>query len=184
MNPLNYFSLCVCLSLSALPSNQVTVVVKNTHFIGSMKTLDGVQVNSFLGIPYAQPPTGERRFKKPVPIEEHKKTVEATEWKPACYQNELFKEIIIDKKVSEDCLYLNVWSPKNSSERQYDEEPLRPVLFWIHGGAYISDSASRDLYNSEHLAAKSDAVVVTINYRLDIFGFLYTGTDEAPGLHC
>ena len=56
------------------------------------------------------------------------------------------------------------------------------MLFWIHGGAYISDSASRHIYNSEWLAAKSDAVVVTINYRLDIFGFLYTGTDEAPGI--
>lgn len=166
-----------------MPTKQVTVVVKDTHFIGSMKTVDGVQVNQFLGIPYAQPPTGPLRFKKPVPIEEAKKqkTVEATEWKPACFQNELFKEIIIDKKVSEDCLYLNIWSPKNSSERNYEEEPLRPVLFWIHGGAYISDSATRELYDAKHLAAKSDAVVVTINYRLDIFGFLYTGTDDAPG---
>ncbi|CAG2111302.1 unnamed protein product [Medioppia subpectinata] len=138
-------------------------------------------VNRFLGIPYAQPPVKNLRFKKPLPIEEPPKIVDATEWTPACYQNELFKEILINKTVSEDCLHLNVWSPKTDTERQYEEEALRPVLFWIHGGAYISDSASRQIYDAQWLAAKSDAVVVTINYRLDIFGFLYTGTDDAPG---
>jgi len=172
----------VLLSLLINVSKQVSVIVKSTHYIGSMNIVDGTQVNTFLGIPYAQPPVGPLRFRKPLPIEEPKKIVDATEWRPACYQNDLFKEILINKSASEDCLFLNIWAPKNDSERNYEDEPLRPVLFWIHGGAYISDSASRDIYNSEWLAAKSDAVVVTINYRLDIFGFLYTGTDEAPGI--
>jgi carboxylesterase type B len=162
-------------------SKQVSVIVKSTHFIGSMKIVDGKQVNVFLGIPYAQPPIGSLRFKKPLPVEP-KKTVDATEWRSACYQNDLFKEILINKKVSEDCLYLNIWSPKNDSERNYEIDPLRPVMFWIHGGAFISDSSNRQLYDSEFLAAKGDIVVVSVNYRLDIFGFLYTGTDEAPGM--
>ncbi|XP_054157219.1 cholinesterase 1-like [Oppia nitens] len=161
--------------------NVVTVIVKKTHYIGSVNVVDGVQVHTYLGIPYAQPPVGELRFKKPLPVAEPPKTVDATEWRPACYQNELFKELIINKSLSEDCLHLNVWSPKNDNERQYEADPLRPVLLWIHGGAYISDSASRPIYDARWLAAKSDAVVVTINYRLDILGFFYSGTDEAPG---
>jgi len=64
----------------------------------------------------------------------------------------------------------------------FDTSGYSNLVFWIHGGAYISDSASREVYKGEVLAANADAVVITINYRIDIFGFLYLGTDEAPGI--
>jgi carboxylesterase type B len=76
--------------------------------------------------------------------------------------------------MSEDCLYLNIWSPKIDSQ-------LKPVMFWIHGGGFISGTASLELFNGEVMASRGDVVVVTINYRLQALGFLYTGSDDAPG---
>jgi para-nitrobenzyl esterase len=73
--------------------------------------------------------------------------------------------------MSEDCLYLNIWSPKIGTQ-------LKPVMFWIHGGALFGGTASFELFNAEILASRGDVVVVTINYRLQTLGFVYTGSDD------
>lgn len=133
------------------------------------KKLENVYV--WKGIPYAKPPVGSLRFRPPVKPEGWDGIRDATEFSPVASQPS--SEIMnflgnnIDN-MSEDCLYLNVWSPSPDNKR-------RPVLVWIHGGAFISGSGSSSSYDGESFADKGDVVVVTINYRLGILGFLHLG---------
>ncbi|MGQ4487873.1 carboxylesterase/lipase family protein [Streptomyces sp. SAS_281] len=126
-------------------------------------------VRTFQGIPYAAPPTGERRWRKPQPVRPWSATLDARTPGSACAQP-TDQPIAIAGGGSEDCLYLNVTTPAGRSAR------LRPVIVWIHGGSFAyGDGAS---YGAAKLAAaRQGAVVVTVNYRLGAFGFL-----SAPGL--
>ncbi|MGW2477656.1 carboxylesterase/lipase family protein [Streptomyces sp. NPDC001665] len=126
-------------------------------------------VRTFQGIPYAAPPTGERRWKKPQPARPWSGTLDARVPRSACAQP-TDQPIAIAGGGSEDCLYLNVTTPAGRSARP------RPVIVWIHGGSFAyGDGAS---YGAAKLAAaRQGAVVVTVNYRLGAFGFL-----SAPGL--
>ncbi len=114
---------------------------------------------AFKGIPYAAPPVGDLRWRSPAPVVGWEGVRDASDSGPICVQNG-GRNVIQD----EDCLFLNVWAPRESSE-------LRPVLFWIHGGGYTGGSGSTAIYDGTPLAADG-AVVVTINYRLNVFGFL------------
>ncbi|MFF7341152.1 carboxylesterase/lipase family protein [Streptomyces sp. NPDC008163] len=126
-------------------------------------------VRTFQGIPYAAAPTGERRWKKPQPVRPWSATLDARAPGSACAQP-TDQPIAIAGGGSEDCLYLNVTTPAGRSARP------RPVIVWIHGGSFAyGDGAS---YGAAKLAAaRQGAVVVTVNYRLGVFGFL-----SAPGL--
>ncbi|MFD7863267.1 carboxylesterase/lipase family protein [Streptomyces sp. NPDC059783] len=126
-------------------------------------------VRTFQGIPYAAPPTGERRWKKPQPVRPWSATLDARAPRSACAQP-TDQPIAIAGGGGEDCLYLNVTAPARQPVR-----PL-PVIVWIHGGSFTyGDGAS---YGAAKLAAaRQGAVVVTVNYRLGVFGFL-----SAPGL--
>jgi len=123
----------------------------------------------FKGIPYAAPPVGERRWLSPEPVESWKGVYHAQSFGKAAPQNDLGPPIAQDFKVndpqSEDCLYLNIWSPGLDDAR-------RPVLVWIHGGAFIMGSGSQAIYAGSTLAQRGDEVIVTINYRLGVLGFL------------
>jgi len=131
----------------------------------------------FKGIPYAAPPVGEQRWLPPQPVKpwegvRQAQTFEATSpqnWSPL---NELIPDFGIAEPRSEDCLYLNVWSPGLDDAR-------RPVLFWVHGGAFNLGSGSQSPYDASKLAMRGDVVVVTFNYRLGVFGFLRL--DEVTG---
>ena len=128
-------------------------------------------VFTWKGIPYAKPPVGDRRFQAPVAPESWEGIREATHFGPIAPQPE--QEIMTflgaeRGNMSEDCLYLNVWSP-GADERR------RPVLVWIHGGAFISGSGSASSYDGTSFAELGDVVVVTLNYRLGILGFLHLG---------
>ena len=112
---------------------------------------------AFQGIPFAAPPAGDLRWRPPQPVAAWDGVRDATEPGPSCVPNP-------GDATGEDCLYLNVWAPRETSE------PL-PVLFWIHGGGFASGSGSTPIYDGARLAAEG-AVVVTINYRLHVFGFL------------
>ncbi|HTK54970.1 MAG TPA: carboxylesterase family protein [Gemmatimonadaceae bacterium] len=120
----------------------------------------------FRGVPYAQPPVGRLRWRPPVPLAHWTGVREATEFGAACYQPPpRLSSIYVPKPVpmSEDCLTLNIWAPANARKA--------PVFFWIYGGA-LQSGASRDpIYDGKRLASRG-VVVVSINYRLGVLGWL------------
>jgi para-nitrobenzyl esterase len=138
---------------------------------------------SFRGIPFAEPPLGPLRFRAPQPVGAWTGVQRAEAFGPSAPQagveNWLVKRFIGSATVgqSEDCLYLNVWTPAVDAGR-------RPVLVFIHGGAFLMGSGSTLLYNGSRLAARGDVVVVTLNYRLGALGALdlrgTLGADDAP----
>ena len=131
---------------------------------------DGIHV--FRGVPFAQPPVGDLRWRRPHPLQPWSGVREALEFGPVSIQAERpaagpFAGIMghSQELTSEDCLYLNVWTPGLDDGR-------RPVMVWIHGGGLSSGSGSSPAYDGAPLAARGDAVVVTINYRLGALGYL------------
>lgn len=122
------------------------------------------------GIPYAKAPVGKRRFQKPEPPEPWDKILDATRFGSMVMQpsDTSFSAVLgeADQPMSEDGFYLNIWSPAADGKK-------RPVLFWIHGGAYQFGSGSSPWYDGTEFAKNGDVVVVTINYRLNVFGFLH-----------
>ncbi|XP_054026275.1 fatty acyl-CoA hydrolase precursor, medium chain-like [Dryobates pubescens] len=141
-------------------------------------------VNVFLGLPFAKPPVGPLRFSEPQPPEPWKGVRDATSYPPMCLQDkakgQYLSNVVTNRKekvalqVSEDCLYLNVYTPVST------EAPEKlPVLVWIHGGALAVGAASS--YDGSALAAFDSVVVVTIQYRLGIAGYFSTGDQHARG---
>lgn len=118
----------------------------------------------FRGIPYACPPTGAARFKAPVPLQPWSDVRRADRFGDACPQ--ALNPLHGISHTSEDCLTLNLWSPLPSKQ-------LRPVMVWLHGGGFCSGSASQRMYHGKNLALGGDMIVVTINYRLGVLGFLH-----------
>lgn len=131
-------------------------------------TRDGIHV--FRSIPYAAPPVGEHRFRPPVPTAPWHGVREATAFGPVAPQNTSILEAMLgggEPEVDEaDCLTLTVFTPAM-------DEKKRPVMFWIHGGAFVIGSGSTPLYDGTRFAAHGDVVVVSINYRLGALGFLH-----------
>ncbi len=139
-------------------------------------------VTAWLGVPYARPPIGPLRLRAPVAPEPWTGVRDATRYGHAAPQlatDSPVAEPMVGKcGTSEDCLYLNVWSPAPDGAH-------RPVLVWIHGGAFMMGTGAT--YNGAELAAMGDIVVVTINYRLGVLGFvgfgaLFDGFDDNVGL--
>jgi para-nitrobenzyl esterase len=149
-----------------LPPNQVKV--EDGLLEGSVD--DGI--HKFLGIPYAAPPTGALRWRRPQPVEKWSGVKEASEFGPRCAQNES-TTLMNAASADEDCLYLNVWTP--------DLTPAEPltVMVWIHGGGNQNGSANEPVpyansglfYTGQFLAKNQNVVVVSLNYRLGWFGF-------------
>ncbi|KAF4522636.1 hypothetical protein B566_EDAN011035 [Ephemera danica] len=139
----------------------------------TMTTLDGNNFHAFLGIPYAEPPVDNRRFKAPGEPAPWEGIRNATEEGSVCAQVPLMGDTFIG---SEDCLYLNVYTRQLS---ETDME-LLPVLFWIHGGAFYAGDGGTELNGPEFLMDQ-EILLVTINYRLGPFGFLSSGNQVVPG---
>jgi para-nitrobenzyl esterase len=122
----------------------------------------------FSGIPFAKPPVGPLRFQPPEPPDPWTGVRTATSFGPGGPQGVNPVEAVLPvfvPETSEDCLYLNVFTP--------DMTGKRPVLVWIHGGGNITGAGSQLLYDGGELVRRGDVVVVTLNYRLGIFGFLH-----------
>lgn len=156
--------------LSTISCQQTTRV--NTllgQIEGIVKIVRNETVYQFRKIPYAKPPTGDLRFAKPVPHGSWSGVLNGTRFGPSCmqppYENYIYDKFKPDLALSEDCLTLNIYVPRNISL-----DASRSVMVWIHGGSFYVGQGS--MYDGSYLALTGDVVVVTINYRLGAFGFL------------
>ena len=180
-------------ALTAVTTPQV--LVGDTRIIG---TRDASGTAEFLGIPFAEPPVGKARWLRPVPHRFTAPSLDATQFAPACMQSGsgldwyhgMMARVGVDPalmegpKYSEDCLYLNVWTDlddaalalSDSAHRQQvgqkpDQQPLRPVLIFIHGGSNVGGWSYEPNYHGGPLARKG-VIVVTVAYRLGVFGWM------------
>jgi para-nitrobenzyl esterase len=139
--------------------------VKTIHGTVSGVTLPG-DITAFKGIRYAQPPIGELRWKPPAPPSDWTGVQAATDFGSACIQpHSVSGSIYADfpARISEDCLFLNVWKPAHASKA--------PVMVWIHGGSLRAGNLAGGLYDGSQLARKG-VIMVTVNYRLGVLGYL------------
>ncbi|GAD96297.1 hypothetical protein NECHADRAFT_86156 [Paecilomyces variotii No. 5] len=132
---------------------------------GTLQGFSEQNVLKFLGIPYAAPPTGSRRWKSPDPPDAWEGVRDATSFGPVCPQTIGACFDLRQQVQSEDCLYLNIWTQTREAAAK------QPVLVWIHGGGNLGGSGSEDAYDGTYLAQRG-ATVITFNYRLGAFGYL------------
>lgn len=147
---------------------------------GTIRGTNGLvdDVIAFLGIPYAEPPVGDRRFAKPVPKRKWDEIYNAVSMPPPCAQvaGQPYAFMPNLSNMSEDCLYLNIWTPKSSSSNE-----LKPIIIFLHPGLYMYGSASMDVHDGSKLSSRGDVVFASINYRLGAFGFFWGFTEDTPG---
>jgi para-nitrobenzyl esterase len=127
---------------------------------------------SFKGVPYAKPPVGDLRWKAPTAVEPWSGVRKADSFSAGCIQHKDIerlpwsREYMLQGPISEDCLYLNLWTPSEFNGHNF------PVYVFFHGGGFMEGAGSVDVYNGANLARKGQLVVVTVNYRLGALGFL------------
>ena len=137
--------------------------------IGKIQGYINKDIKIFKGIPYAEPPINQLRFDPPCEKEPWNNVFVANKFGPSSFQGPdvgrgLFGQLT--EQQEDNCLTLNIWTPETDDKK-------RPVMFWIHGGGFIYSGSSKAIYDGTLLASKGNVVVVTINYRLGIFGFLH-----------
>jgi para-nitrobenzyl esterase len=149
-----------------------SLMVKTSAGAIEGKTINDGKVKAFLGVPYAAAPVGDLRWKAPEAAAKWKGTRDATKFGAHCAQGRVFEDMIFqDGAGSEDCLFLNVYAPEASKTSK--NLGKFPVMFWIHGGGYSGGASSEPRHNGDFLPTRG-VVLVTINYRLGVFGFLAT----------
>ena len=129
-------------------------------------------VFNWLSIPFAEPPINENRFKKPVPKSSWNNVIDGTLWPRPCMQRG-------DPTSSEDCLYLNIFAKSDIYLNR--NSTLAPILFFIPGGGFTAGRTANDKFEGSTLAAHSGVIVITIQYRVDSFGFLHLSDSDAIG---
>ncbi|XP_067319458.1 cholinesterase-like [Anolis sagrei] len=166
-------SLFILFSLASIAVSKDDLVVNTSSgpVKGKTLTVGSGSVRAYLGIPYAEPPLGKLRFKKPLPHQPWSQIFEATDFGNACPQLLLTETPELkmgnpNRPMSEDCLFLNIWVPHTQSS-----VPI-PILVWIHGGGFDAGTSSLDLYNGATLAVTENVIVTSMNYRIGSLGFL------------
>ncbi|MCY3971868.1 MAG: carboxylesterase family protein, partial [Acidobacteria bacterium] len=152
---------------SVAPAQFGPVKLTTSGYVMGFVDGDDPDFHTYLGIPYAAPPLGDLRFRPPRPVTPPRTPIDAIIEPPSCMQapyreGSFYASPLVE--VSEDCLYLNLWTAGDDGDRL-------PVMVWIHGGALTRGSGSLPLYDGTALARKG-VVVVTVNYRLGPFGYL------------
>jgi para-nitrobenzyl esterase len=165
-------SVCFALGITASMAPAEADPIKTSGGLVSGVTVADGAVRSYKGIPFAKPPVGDLRWRAPQPAEPWTGTRVADKFSASCVQRDprgghsiwtrLFYTPI--KPMSEDCLYLNVWTTASAGEK-------RPVMVWIHGGGFTGGSSAVEIYDGAELAKKG-VVLVSFNYRVWKFGFL------------
>lgn len=140
-------------------------------------------ISVFYGIPYAAPPVGERRWRAPEPAADWEGVRDCARASAKCYQYGVEKGGFFEREfypceepMSEDCLYLNVWTPAQSPEEKL------PVIFWVHGGAFMTGYGHSAHFDGEHFA-RQGVILVTINYRINVFGWMVHPELDAESEH-
>jgi para-nitrobenzyl esterase len=132
---------------------------------GAISGVSESGLSVYRGVPFAAPPIGDLRWRPPAAVTHWTGIRKVDVFAPACMQDSVSMPGETPPKVSEDCLYLNIWTPAKSGQERL------PVIVWIYGGGFISGSASMPLYWGDKLAQKG-VIVVTIAYRVGPLGFL------------
>lgn len=165
-----FYSLTVVFFITIVAFSQsdnsmpVQTTIKNGVIEGNYNVTNGI--STYFGIPFAKPPVGDLRWKAPVPAENWTGVKMTKKFSARPIQGLVFGDMNSwSDGVSEDCLYLNVWTPAKRNSKDL------PVLVYFYGGGFVAGDASEPRYNGESMA-KEGVVVVTVNYRLGIFGFL------------
>ena len=139
-------------------------------------------ITAYYGIPYAAPPVGDLRWREPQPAADWEGVRDCARGSAKCWQlgvgkgsffeNEFYP---VEEEMSEDCLYLNIWTPAKSAEDRL------PVIFWVHGGAFMTGYGHSAHFDGEHFA-RQGVILVTINYRINVFGWMVDKelTEESP----
>ncbi|XP_069354030.1 liver carboxylesterase 1-like isoform X4 [Eulemur rufifrons] len=168
------------------PSSPPVVATVHGKVLGKYVRLEGFAqpVAVFLGVPFAKPPLGSLRFAPPQPAEPWRSVKNTSSYPPMCSQDPVGGQMVSDLitnrkeniplKFSEDCLYLNIYTPADLTKKS-----RLPVMVWIHGGGLMVGGAST--YDGLALSAHENVVVVTIQYRLGIWGFFSTGDEHSQG---
>nr|ANQ45786.1 AChE6 [Pardosa pseudoannulata] len=167
--------LLLLLSIVTFASCDRIVTTTNGPVKGT--SLSPKKVVAFLGIPYAEPPVGPLRFAKPVPKSFWEELYLAKEFPPSCMQfplGDLHYAPDPNGKMSEDCLYLNIWVPEGGSD-------AKPIMLFIHGGGFVFGSSNTRVYDGANLSEHGDVIVVTINYRVGTLGFFSGFVEDAAG---
>ena len=163
MKPILTVLLGLILALTVAAQNP-QVVIGNGALEGTFNTETGI--TSYKGIPYALPPVGDRRWQAPQPPANWSGVLKADHFSHMPMQKHVYSDMIFRADtMSEDCLYLNVWSPTRSAKAKL------PVLVYFYGGGFAAGDGSEARYDGESMAQKG-IVALTVNYRLGIFGFL------------
>lgn len=171
-------SLNCVFELTCSQSNGPIVKTDRGLIQGIKQSIDGVTINSYLGIPYALPPIGPRRYERPVEIRKPFTDIfPAKSFGNACEQNFIdAQEETPGFKLSENCLFLNIWTPEDASV-----DKLYPVFVNIHGANYTFGSAGAEDTRCDYLTVYTNIVTVNMNYRLGALGYSYGGTDQIVG---
>ncbi|GAA4415933.1 carboxylesterase family protein [Nibrella viscosa] len=161
------FSLLLVAAVQAPPALMAQSAPRAKTVNGEVEgTLETSGVRSFKGIPFGQPPVGELRWREPQPVKNWTGVRPAKQFGPRAMQRAVFGDMNFRSNgMSEDCLYLNVWTPANAAGEKL------PVLVYFYGGGYIAGDGSEPRYDGESMARKG-VVAVTVNYRLNVFGFM------------
>ncbi|KAH7970458.1 hypothetical protein HPB49_007475 [Dermacentor silvarum] len=164
---------------------QPLVLTREGRVLGVRTSFEGRPLHAFYGVPYARPPLGRLRFLPPVPVTSWRHVWSARRFKGPCMQrlDEVHYPVHLKmlQNASEDCLYLNVWTAVPDQQKVTSGTVLKPVVVILHGGVFSFGNTGSLLYDGSALAALGNVTVVSMNFRLGVFGFLDAMNRQAPG---